>query len=95
MPTRNASQLLPVAKAAANTGASVLTEPSISPASPGWMIWQHEAAPLRLLLGGPHVRGSFSRSSRSARWTWPSSISARSTRSLRMPRSVARSAAWR
>src|SRR5262245_16657525 len=36
-PTRNVSQLLAVAKAAANSGASVETEPSISPASPGWM----------------------------------------------------------
>src|SRR4029077_17866155 len=34
-PTRNASQLLWVAKAAANNGANVETEPSISPASPG------------------------------------------------------------
>ncbi len=34
-PTTNASQLLWVANAAANTGASVDTEPSIRPASPG------------------------------------------------------------
>src|SRR5579862_817258 len=34
-PTRNASQLLCVANAAANNGASVDTDPSISPASPG------------------------------------------------------------
>src|SRR4051812_22574228 len=34
-PTQKASQLLCVAKAAANTGASVETEPSMSPASPG------------------------------------------------------------
>src|SRR5207247_4949124 len=34
-PTRNVSQLLCVAKAAANSGARVETEPSINPASPG------------------------------------------------------------
>ena len=34
-PTRNVAQVLWVAKAAANSGASVDTEPSISPASPG------------------------------------------------------------
>ena len=34
-PTRNVAQVLWVAKAAANSGASVETEPSISPASPG------------------------------------------------------------
>src|SRR5262249_29382130 len=34
-PTRNASQLLCVATAAANRGASVDTDPSINPASPG------------------------------------------------------------
>src|SRR6266850_8541163 len=34
-PTRNASQLLCEAKAAANNGASVETDPSIKPASPG------------------------------------------------------------
>src|SRR5439155_12085994 len=34
-PTKNASQLLCDAKAAANSGASVDTEPSIKPASPG------------------------------------------------------------
>jgi len=32
----NVSTVLPVAKAAANKGASVETEPSINPASPGW-----------------------------------------------------------
>ena len=37
-PTRNASQLLWVAKAAANTGASVETDPSIRPARPGCTI---------------------------------------------------------
>ena len=35
MPTRKVSQVLWVAKAAANSGASVETEPSISPARPG------------------------------------------------------------
>ena len=35
MPTRKVSQVLWVANAAANSGASVETEPSISPASPG------------------------------------------------------------
>ena len=35
MPTRNVSQVLWVAKAAANSGASVETEPSISPTRPG------------------------------------------------------------
>src|SRR2546426_12841521 len=39
-PTRNASDELWVAKAAANSGASVETELSISPASRGWMIWR-------------------------------------------------------
>src|SRR2546429_7636157 len=34
-PTRNASELCRVANAAANSGASVETEPSISPAKPG------------------------------------------------------------
>src|ERR1700730_11452607 len=34
-PTKNASQLLCVAKAAANNGANVETDPSINPASPG------------------------------------------------------------
>src|SRR5262245_62643728 len=34
-PTRNVSHVLWVAKAAANSGASVETEPSISPARPG------------------------------------------------------------
>ena len=38
MPTRKASQLLRVAKAAAKTGASVETEPSIKPARPGCTI---------------------------------------------------------
>ena len=37
MPTRNAFHELWVAKAAANTGARVETEPSISPTRPGWM----------------------------------------------------------
>src|SRR6266550_3504169 len=37
-PTRNASQLLCVAKAAAKSGASVETDPSINPASPGCTI---------------------------------------------------------
>ena len=36
MPTRKVSQELPVAKAAAKSGARVETEPSISPTSPGW-----------------------------------------------------------
>ena len=35
MPTRKVAQVLWVAKAAANSGASVDTEPSISPARPG------------------------------------------------------------
>ena len=35
MPTRNVSQVWWVAKAAANSGASVDTEPSISPTRPG------------------------------------------------------------
>src|SRR6185503_242034 len=35
-PTLNVASVFPVAKAAANKGASVDTEPSISPASPGW-----------------------------------------------------------
>jgi hypothetical protein len=35
MPTRKASLLVCVAKAAAKTGASVETEPSINPARPG------------------------------------------------------------
>src|SRR5271170_1005617 len=34
-PTRNASQLILVANAAANTGAKVDTDPSINPTSPG------------------------------------------------------------
>ena len=37
MPTKNAFQELCVAKAAAKTGASVETDPSISPTSPGWI----------------------------------------------------------
>ena len=36
-PTRNVCQLSCVAKAAANKGASVETDPSISPAKPGWI----------------------------------------------------------
>ncbi len=38
IPTRKASQLFFVAKAATNTGANVDTEPSISPAKPGCTI---------------------------------------------------------
>src|SRR5215469_12734145 len=37
-PTRKASQLFLVAKAAAKTGARMETEPSMRPASPGWTI---------------------------------------------------------
>jgi hypothetical protein len=37
-PTRKVGQLLWVAKAAANSGARVETEPSINPARPGWTI---------------------------------------------------------
>ena len=36
-PTRKVAQVFPVAKAAANSGASVETEPSMSPTRPGWM----------------------------------------------------------
>src|ERR1700722_11277663 len=40
IPTRNAIRELWVAKAAAKTGANVDTDPSISPARPGWTIWR-------------------------------------------------------
>ncbi len=55
MPTRNVSQVLWVANAAANSGASVDTEPSIRPASPGCTTCKHEDSPPRLLLGLPRV----------------------------------------
>src|SRR3984893_15048025 len=40
IPTRKAVRELCVANAAAKTGASVDTEPSINPARPGWTIWR-------------------------------------------------------
>ncbi len=55
-PTRNVDQLLCVAKAAAKSGASVETEPSINPARPGWMYCRTKFALLPriflLALGG-------------------------------------------
>ena len=56
MPTRNVSQVLWVAKAAANSGASVDTEPSISPASPGCTYCSMNIAPCcRVLIGAGSV----------------------------------------
>ena len=50
-PTRKVSQLLWVAKAAAKSGASVETEPSMSPASPGWTYCSTKRRLRALLLG--------------------------------------------
>ena len=55
IPTRNAFHDWPVAKAAANTGASVDTEPSISPARPGWITRSTNMPALHLVLFGAHV----------------------------------------
>ena len=56
MPTRNVSQVLWVANAAANSGASVETEPSIRSGQPRLHILQEEHAPRGLVLLGARGR---------------------------------------
>ena len=56
-PTRKVCQLLCVAKAAANSGASVDTEPSIRPARPGWTYCRTKSRRARALLGRLGVGG--------------------------------------
>ena len=83
-PTRKASLLLCVAKAAAKSGASVDTEPSIRPARPGWttcstniLLWLSSS-----IARAPEATCSESILSASA--SWPASTSARSPSSLRV-----------
>ena len=65
------------------------TEPSISPASPGWMYAQHEQAPRRLvLLARAPSRAGSPAISRSAVCSCCASASARSPSSLRIEASV-------
>jgi len=89
MPTRNVSQVLCVAKAAANSGASVDTEPSMRPARPGCTICSTN---MRRRVSSsaataPGVRNSLP--SCWARLTCERSAAARSPSSLRMLASVA------
>ena len=56
-PTTNACHVFCVANAAANTGASVDTEPSISPASPGWITRRTKDAPGMRVLAAADVVG--------------------------------------
>ena len=95
MPTTKVSQVLWVAKAAANSGASVETEPSISPARPGCTYCSRN---IRRAVSSSSARSdvvsSFS-SSLCARFSCWASISANSSSSLRTEASRAVSAALR
>ena len=93
IPTRNVSQVLWVAKAAANNGARVETEPSISPASPGWTTCRTN---IRWRVSSSARRASVVRCCsprRCARLMWERSAAARSPSSLRMLASEVRSMA--
>ena len=93
IPTRKASQLFLVARAAANTGAKVETEPSISPARPGCTICSTNSR-RRALSSSSFTSGrSFSSVSSWARSSCERSSCARSSRSWRMLASWARAAA--
>ena len=82
-PTRKVSQLLCVAKAAANSGASVETEPSIRPARPGCT---YCSTNMRRLVASSSAFASPARwvsASWPAFFSWPRSISARRVSSSR------------
>ena len=86
-PTRNVSSELCVANAAANSGASVDTEPSISPASPGCTICSTNIR-LRVSASSSRTCGVMRSSSRSAVASWVRSSAARSPSNCRIPASV-------
>ena len=92
-PTAKASQVFFVAKAAANTGASVETEPSMSPASPGCTICKTKSRRLALSSSSRTSGLSSVFSNWAARSTWLVSASARSSSNWRMLASWARTAA--
>jgi len=94
-PTRKVSQVLCVANAAAKSGASVETEPSIRPARPGCTICRRKRRCVASSSLSRAVSVRCSPSSSSARCSWLRSASTRSPRSLRTSVSRERSAAFR
>ena len=82
-PTRNASLELCVANAEANTGASVETDPSINPASPGWTICRTNNRRCAFSSSAFTLAGSFSLSSSCARSSCSRSSLIRSSSSCR------------
>src|SRR5271169_1851528 len=92
-PTAKASQVFLVATAAAKTGASVETEPSIKPARPGCTICKTKRRRLALSSSSRTSGLSSVFSSSAARSTWVASSAARSSSNWRMLASCARAAA--
>ena len=94
-PTRNAFQELWVANAAANTGASVDTEPSINPAKPGCTIRSTKLRRAASVSSSRCLSVRVSRTSLPATLSCSTSASARSPSTRRICASVVRVAARR
>ena len=92
LPTCRAGPVI-VAKAAANSGASVETEPSIRPASPGWITWSTKSCRATRASSSFSLSGWRSGSSAAEAISCRRSASARSPSSCRSSASLVDSAA--